>query len=270
MTTFDIIHIDETDSTNRWIKNQQQQTHPLPLPAGRGESEGSPKQGKSERTPLVVVTDYQTAGRGQGTNSWESERGKNLTFSVMIHPTWVQADRQFLISMAISVALVETLKELGDVSIKWPNDIYIGNQKICGILIENTLTGSHIKDCIIGIGLNVNQTVFVSDAPNPTSMALESGHEWEREEVLQSVLTNFGKLLDNWNAEEIRASYRRQLYRREGVHRYRDAGGVFEARMVTVEDDGHLVLRDAEGRERRYAFKEVAPLLSPPLGGRSI
>lgn len=232
------IHIDETDSTNRWLKEQ------LPLSC-----------------PTVVWTDYQTAGRGQGTNTWESERGKNLTFSIAFRPEDVKAAEQFILSMAISVALTQTLCGLKDVSIKWPNDIYVGNKKICGILIENTLTGNHIKDCIMGIGLNVNQTLFVSDAPNPTSIALESGQQQSREEVLQTLLTNFSQLLDNWDEDKIRKAYRQQLYWHEGSHPFRDQNGQFEASIIRVEDDGHLLLRDREGRERRYAFKEVAFLV---------
>ena len=199
---FESIHIAETDSTNRWLRTE----------------------GGTLSDAKVVVADYQTAGRGQGTNTWESERGMNLTCSI---------------------------------SIKWPNDIYAGDRKICGILIENTLQGDRIKDCIIGIGLNVNQRVFVSDAPNPTSMALESGHDFDREVVLKALLGHFGQLLTDWDEELIRATYRQLLYRREGVFPYRDSEGCFRASLAGVEDDGHLLLQDTEGRQRRYAFKEV-------------
>ncbi len=235
---WETIHIDETDSTNRWLREQ------LPL-----------------HGPTVVWTDYQTAGRGQGTNTWESERGKNLTFSLGFCPENIKASEQFVLSMAISVALVETLRELGEVSIKWPNDIYVGHKKICGILIENTLKGNYVKDCIMGIGLNVNQKRFVSDAPNPTSMFLESRREWNREQVLQKLLMHFSLLMENWDEKTIRTAYRQQLYRREGTHSYRDKGGQFEATLMNVEDDGHLLLCDTKGCERRYAFKEVVFLL---------
>ena len=123
---FKIIHIDETDSTNHWLKS----------------SEGT----------VCVVAEYQTAGKGCGANSWESERGKNLTFSVLIHPTEIHASRQFLISEIVSVALYETLETYlkplvpqESLSIKWPNDIYYGDKKLCGILIENRLQGSTFK-----------------------------------------------------------------------------------------------------------------------------
>ena len=233
---FESIHIAETDSTNRWLR----------------------AEGGTLSDAKVVVADYQTAGRGQGTNTWESERGMNLTCSIGLCPEGVKASRQFLLSMAISVALTRTLQALPcPISIKWPNDIYAGDRKICGILIENTLQGDRIKDCIIGIGLNVNQRVFVSDAPNPTSMALESGHDFDREEVLKVLLGHFGQLLADWDEELIRTTYRQLLYRREGVFPYRDGEGCFRASLAGVEDDGHLLLQDTEGRQRRYAFKEV-------------
>ena len=230
---YKIVHIEETDSTNRWLK-------------AHGEGK------------MVVVADYQTAGKGCGTNSWESERGKNLTFSMLIHPTTIPACQQFRITEVISVAICEVLEQyIGDVSIKWPNDIYVGDKKICGILIENMLKGEYIRHCIIGIGLNINQKRFVSDAPNPTSMALESGHDFDREEVLQSLLRHFEQLLAVWDEEAIRKAYRQRLYRKEGMFPYRDKEGDFTASLVDVEDDGHLVLQDAQGQQRRYAFKEV-------------
>jgi BirA family biotin operon repressor/biotin-[acetyl-CoA-carboxylase] ligase len=132
-----------------------------------------------------VVADYQTAGRGCGTNRWESERGRNLLFSLLIRPHGLSANRQFHLSMAISLAISETLgQHVGDVSIKWPNDIYWRDGKIAGILIEHTLQGALIKDSIIGVGLNVNQREFRSDAPNPVSLWQISGQETNREELL--------------------------------------------------------------------------------------
>ncbi|MBR1504462.1 MAG: biotin--[Prevotella sp.] len=234
---FKIIHIDETDSTNRWLKEQ-----------GGGEQ------------PLCVVAEYQTAGKGCGTNSWESERGKNLTFSVMLHPEEIPACGQFRISEAVSVALCTTLEAYiyNKVEIKWPNDIYVGDQKICGILIENRLQGSTIKDSIIGIGLNVNQQTFRSDAPNPVSMWQLLGHETDRAALLEAFL----KALDEAMASEtIATDYRSRLYRRDGFYGYRDSHGEFRAKLLNVLDDGRLVLLDAQGTARMYAFKEVAFLV---------
>ena len=228
---WEIIHIDETDSTNQWLKDH---------------TEG--------QTPCVVVADFQTAGRGCGTNTWESERGKNLLFSVMLHPENLPANKQFQISMAISLAIVDAVGQLvGDLSIKWPNDIYWRNGKLAGILIENTLKGNLIKDCIMGVGLNVNQRAFHSDAPNPVSLWQITGQETDREQLLQEILKSLDVLL----ATDIKDRYMKMLYRRKGFHPYTDKDGVFMAEIVGVEDDGHLLLNDEDGLQRRYAFKEV-------------
>ena len=230
-----IIHIEETDSTNRWLRESQQ-----PI-------------AKSQQ-PIVVVADYQTAGRGCGTNTWESERGKNLLFSILIHPVEVPVTKQFHISMAISLAILDSLEQyIGDVSIKWPNDIYWRNGKLGGILIENRLQGGRIKDCIIGIGLNVNQKQFQSNAPNPVSLFQIYGEETDREQLLGAILSRFELYLQ----QDVRSRYLSCLYRRKGYHPYRDKNGAFMAEIGDVEDDGHLLLRDDNGCDRRYAFKEV-------------
>ena len=232
-----IIHIDETDSTNGWLREFATDEH--------GDAN------------IVVVAEYQTAGRGCGSNSWESERGKNLTFSVLLHPTEIPADCQFRISEAVSVALCETLEQLiSPVSIKWPNDIYVGDRKICGILIENQLRGRLISDSIVGIGLNVNQTEFLSDAPNPMSIAQISGHEEDREELLQAFLQRLSATME-MDPEALVGAYRSRLYRREGYHPFSDSEGAFEAKVQNVLDDGRLVLLDTHGSARIYAFKEV-------------
>lgn len=224
------MHIDETDSTNRWLR----------------------EQGGEEN--MVVWADYQTAGRGCGTNHWESERGKNLTFSMLLHPHDVPAQKQFHISMAISLALCKALgQHIGDLSIKWPNDIYWRDGKIGGILIEVTLQGNKVKDCIIGIGLNINQRVFRSDAPNPVSMWQICEQETDCEQLLQEILQAFQEYMGKSNKDE----YQSMLYRRKGFHPYADKDGAFMAEIIDVEDDGHLLLRDDNGQLRRYAFKEV-------------
>ena len=229
---WEIIHIAETDSTNRWLRER----------GGEGD--------------MVVVADYQMAGKGQGNNSWESERGKNLLFSVLYHPQRIPANRQFHISMAVSLAIADALGEhIGDVSIKWPNDIYWRNAKICGILIENRLLGQTIRDSIIGVGVNVNQRQFHSNAPNPVSLWQIHGHETDLELLLQSILDKFTLYI---NKKEIKTQYLHLLYRRKGFHPYADKEGSFMAEIVDVEDDGHLLLCDDNGQQRRYAFKEVS------------
>ena len=240
---FKIIHIDETDSTNRWLKEHR-------------DSSLVSLSDVAKEPSLCVVADYQTAGKGCGTNSWESERGKNLTFSVMLHPVEIPASGQFRISEAVSVALCTTLETYiyNKVEIKWPNDIYVGDQKICGILIENRLQGTTIMDSIVGIGLNVNQQVFRSDAPNPVSMYQLVGHEIDRTALLDAFL----KALDETMVSEtVATDYRSHLYRRDGFYAYRDGHGDFQAKLLNVLDDGRLVLLDTEGNSRSYAFKEV-------------
>ena len=202
----------------------------------------------------VVWADYQTAGKGQGTNSWESERGKNLLFSILYHPQDIPANRQFQISMAVSLAIADALGEqIGDVSIKWPNDIYWRNAKIGGILIENRLMGQTIKDSIIGVGINVNQRQFHSDAPNPVSLWQIHGHETERETLLRSILDRFSLYIN----KDVKSRYVNMLYRRKGFHPYCDKDGAFMAEFKDVEDDGHLVLSKENGQQCRYAFKEI-------------
>ena len=226
-----IIHIAETESTNQMARELAE---------------------VAEKT--VVWADYQTAGRGQGTNRWESERGKNLTFSMLLHPRGVKAHSQFRVSMAVSLAICKALgQHIGDLSIKWPNDIYWRNGKIGGILIENTLQGDSVKDCVIGVGLNVNQRVFHSDAPNPVSLWQICEQVTDCGQLLRDILETFDDYLGRYNKEE----YLSMLYRRKGFHPYADREDTFMAELVDVEDDGHLVLRDDNGVERRYAFKEV-------------
>jgi len=208
---------------------------------------------------VVVVADYQTAGRGCGTNTWESERGRNLTFSVLIHPVEIPAVCQFRISEIVSLALCETLDSyLPDrrVTIKWPNDIYVDDRKICGMLIENRLKGRLITDSVIGIGLNVNQLAFVSDAPNPVSMAQLLDHEVALEPLLQAILQRLSAVM-GMEVEALDTAYRSRLYRQDGFYEYEDSGGRFFAKVQNVLDDGRLVLLDSEGVVRMYAFKEV-------------
>ena len=257
MMKFEIVHIEETDSTNRWMKEN-----------GEGD--------------LVVVADYQTAGKGCGSNSWEAERGKNLLFSVLIHPKSMQAKSQFIITQVVSVALCKTLEGMrpllappaqeGEtkggntaISIKWPNDIYWCDKKISGTLIENELSGESIRQCVLGTGINVNQEHFVSDAPNPVSLRQILGHDVPRDRLFMDFLKHFETFysrLESGESESLAQQYGDSLYWREGMHPYRDSRGTFRAFIDGVEPDGHLLLRTDEGQVRRYAFKEVSFLIT--------
>ena len=231
-----IIHLDETDSTNRWLRDY--------VPAEGEEA-------------TICVADYQTAGRGCGTNSWESERGKNLLFSLLIHPQDIPAQEQFHISMAAALALCDAMRDFGiqDTCVKWPNDLYWHDCKLAGILIEHRLAGDHIRDSIIGIGLNVNQQQFRSDAPNPVSMRQILGHDIDRSLVLQSIASHLS--ISPCMLDFTAMRYNAQLYRRQGYHSFRDADGAFRAAIMEVDRQGRLWLRKEDGTVCSYAFKEV-------------
>ena len=212
----------------------------------------------------VVVADFQTSGRGQRGNSWESDSGKNLLFSIVIFPEFLEARRQFLISQIISLAIKEELDTYTtDISIKWPNDIYWKDKKICGMLIENDLTGTHISRSIAGIGININQEAFTSPAPNPVSLKQITGQSYSPEQILASIMRrikDYYALLQTENESVnslIADRYTGSLFRKDGFHRYTDANGKFLARLLRVEPDGRLILEDQIGTERTYLFKEV-------------
>ena len=200
--------------------------------------------------PEFIYAGYQTAGRGQTGNSWESEADKNLLCSILLPPD----KNLYFLNIAVGVALIKVIGE--DFTIKWPNDIYYGDKKAAGILIENAIIGNEIKYSIAGIGLNVNQTTFVSDAPNPISLKQIRGREYDIEELMNRVLEEVHKVL-NEPEEKVWASYKSHLYRREGFWPYEDQNGRFEARIEDVLPTGEIVLIDQEGTERKYQFKQI-------------
>lgn len=210
----------------------------------------------------VAVASYQTAGRGQGTNTWESKPGKNLLFSLKLKPKNVEVRTQFLLSMTMAVAIKGALDCYADgFSLKWPNDIYWHDYKLSGTLIETSLKAGNIDSCIFGIGIDVNQREFHSDAPNPISLCSITQHEEDIDLLLQRILDSFERyynILIAGGKSTILGLYHDSLYRRTGLYPYRDSNGIFMASIEKVETDGHLVLRDDEDRLRSYAFKEVA------------
>ena len=213
----------------------------------------------------VAVASFQTAGRGQKGNSWESEAGKNLLFSILAHPGNLQVQEQFYISEAIALAVSDSVMSAigpelaADVSVKWSNDVYWKDFKMAGILIENTLQGSRILDTVAGVGLDVNQEVFVSDAPNPISLKNITGREFDIEALLNDITTRFiGYMeLPASRRAEVDRLYRSRLYRREGFHKFRDGNGVFEACIEGIRPDGCLMLQTRIGEHRVYEFKQV-------------
>lgn len=242
------IALDETISTNRYAKE---------LP-------------EDENRELTLVTaEFQTAGRGAGTNTWESERSQNLLFSLVVYPQQLQANQMFALSEVTALAIRDALcstspssfgKVGGGFSIKWPNDIYHADKKIVGMLIENDLRGKWVHRSIIGVGVDINQTRFLSDAPNPVSLAQILGKEVDRNQVLENILHQFNhyyNMMEREQFSELHNRYMQYLYRRNGLHTYADATGTFQAQITDVESTGHLVLECENGEQRRYDFKEV-------------
>lgn len=247
---YKLIEIPETESTNTYAK-------------GHRDTEAG--------CPTVYITDRQTAGRGQRGNSWESEDGKNLTFTLSLHPTWMSASHQFELSMLVSTGIVNALRAYGDepakYSVKWPNDIYYGDKKICGILIENSLTDGCIERSLVGIGLNVNQKTFVGDAPNPTSLCLITEIELDRRAVLDNVVNSILDMVEQYSqdpeVDELTALYNSMLWRKDNrAHQWKDASGhSFRATLDRVDPDGRLWLVKEDGETRSYLFKEVSAVL---------
>lgn len=237
----EFIILDETPSTNTELKNKL----------------------ISQKLPefSVIITEHQTAGRGQQGNTWESEKGANLTFSFLLRPSFLEPYLQFYLSKIASLAIVDVLHNHHiDATIKWPNDIYINNFKVAGILIESSLTGTRMDSTVIGIGLNVNQQQFNSDAPNPISLVQITGQTFDLEillkQLLNALITRYHQLKQGlFNA--IDELYFQKLYRHSGTHSFRDQNGSFVASIKTVEPNGILTLLDADAQIRQYAFKEV-------------
>ena len=174
----------------------------------------------SEQLPhlYTIRTDFQTAGRGQAGNTWESQEGKNLLFSALLRYDNIRATEQWRLSMLVPLALWDVLAKYlpaDRLTIKWPNDIYYDNQKLVGILIENALAGQYIGHSIAGIGLNINQVQWISNAPNPISMKQITGQEYEPEALMNEWIAAMQQWED-CSTEQLYQAYYQHLYRREG------------------------------------------------------
>lgn len=228
----------------------------------------------------IVVAESQTQGRGQRGNSWTSDPGANLTFSLVLHPRFLAPDRQFLLSEAVSLALADMLESYGiDSRIKWPNDIYaisvapcdaegkpqggyrkIGGGKIAGILIENDIQGTALARSIVGIGLNVNQHVFPAGLPNPVSM-IAAGREFDRAEVLERFYnmftTRYGELEDGqW--DKLTADYHAKLHLLDTPHDFTLPDSTrFTGVIRQVLPSGELRVEHPGGLTKGYLFKEI-------------
>ena len=248
-----IIKIDKTTSTNDYA---------LELLRKHQLNEGT-----------VIVANEQTAGRGQREGYWESEPGGNLTFSIVFFPGFLNAGNQFLLSKAVSVAIADFLSlHIDNVKVKWPNDIYVGDAKIGGMLIENSLRGQNIHYSVVGVGLNINQMEFKSNAPNPVSLKQLTGKTYNLNEVLQ----NLCKSIENaylqlfYEYKKNRETglkyldklYLNSMYRfnTEASYKSKQAGDfdkIFNATITGVDEYGRLKLKNRVGEELVFSFKEI-------------
>ncbi|MDR0796333.1 MAG: biotin--[acetyl-CoA-carboxylase] ligase [Tannerella sp.] len=240
-----IFHLPETESTNQSLRLWAN-TRDLP-------------------DLSMLWTDYQTCGRGQTGNAWESEPGMNLLCSILFYPAHLPANQSFAISEIASLSVKYTLDPyVSGLTIKWPNDIYYQHKKICGILIENDLSEGIVSRSVIGLGINLNQKAFNNEAPNAVSLAMITGMIYDREELYNQLHTNFKRLSDELNdtgIDSIHQKYIASLYRRDGFHAYQDLSGCFEARIHDIEPSGHIILQRRNHTLSRYGFKEVTSKL---------
>ena len=226
MDTFNVIKLKETSSTQTFLVQEDEQ--------------------KIFDEYTVVYTDNQIQGRGQGTHVWESEKGKNVSFSLLLKPTFLDPSDQFRITQMISLAIVDTLRnyKVKDVKIKWPNDIYVGHSKISGVLVQNNIVGLKFSQSYIGIGINVNQTKFVL-APNPTSVFLETGKEYDLDKFLDDTLNSIYKRylqLKEKGTDSLQAEYLSLLLFKGEQRKYIYGGEEIIAKILDVNQFGHLIL----------------------------
>lgn len=238
-----LIHLDEVDSTNAYIM----------------------REANTLDAPVMVVAHTQTAGQGQRGNSWEAEPGKNLTFSIFYRPVELPPMAQFSMSEAVSLGVVDFLAKHGiKAKVKWPNDIYVGDKKICGILIRHSIMGGYVSYSVIGVGIDVNQMLFLSDAPNPISMKQITGKTYHlpllEKEIAEIMDSRLRLIATEGEREALHVEFMDSLWRADGrLHSFTDAatGEDFMARIEGIAMHGPMTLRLPDGSSRKYTFKEV-------------
>ena len=243
----EILHLEEVDSTNAYIMREWDRLE----------------------APVMVTAYRQTAGQGQRGNSWEAAPGENLTFSIFYRPQEFPPMAQFSMSEAVALAVVDFLRVHGvEGKVKWPNDIYVGDRKICGILIRHSVTGANVDYSVIGVGINVNQMEFLSDAPNPVSMGQITGVKYDLPSLYAEVAAIMESRLEHIGEEECRkelhSEFLKSLWRGDGKeHPFTDttSGDTFLATIADIGAHGPMTLRLSDGGERTYAFKEVSFVL---------
>ena len=240
-----ILHFQQLDSTNAYLAQLLQRKN----------------HAKGEALPdgMAVLADYQTAGRGRQTNCWHSKRAKNLLMSILVFPD-IPVAEQFRVTEWISVALADHLhQDVGlESCIKWPNDIYIGDRKIAGILISHHWSGTDIDSSIIGIGLNLNENNFPTHLPNPTSVIIETGKRSVPADTAAVILARLSETRKE-EPSKLHERYLRLLYRRNRTATYLDigTGSCFEGEIIGVTTQGLLEIR-CGSTTRHFALNEIA------------
>jgi len=209
----------------------------------------------------IIYAGEQLKGRGQRGNKWVSEAGKNLTVSIILYPGFLKAEQQFIISKIISLSIAEFLDAYSDaISIKWPNDIYYKDDKIAGILIENSLEGNTIKNSIIGTGININQVNFLPEITNPVSLSMINKREYD----LSALLPEFCSICNKWynrlrkgHLNYINNKYRSRLYRLNIPSRFITAKGSVRGKISGVDRFGRIKIEMDNGKTVVYGFREI-------------
>ncbi len=237
-----IIRLSSVDSTNNYAANMIRQNN-----VGEG---------------TVILALNQLNGRGQVHNNWETEGGKNLTVSIVLKPTFLEASEQFVLSQMIAVSLVEVLVKLGlsDVAVKWPNDILLNNKKVAGVLVENSVVGKNIAFSIVGVGLNVNQENF-EKLPHATSLKCGSGNEYEVDRVLELLLNQMNKnylFVQQRRNDILKKNYFSYLIGVDEFLRYTVQGVTDKwLRIVDVDSLGRVVVEDDKKEMSSFNFQEL-------------
>lgn len=210
---------------------------------------------------FAVYAEYQTEGRGMIDSLWKSEAGKNILISLVSYPHFLKPQKQFYFSMIIALTLYEYLEQHSlNCLIKWPNDIIVENKKIAGILIESEITKNTINFIVAGIGLNLNQREFSGEYGNPTSISRETGKEYDKEKVIDGLIKCFKKwykTLENEKYQYIKEIYLSKLLGYNELKVYRNNNKIFEAEIIDVKENGHIVLESKNAKRKEYDLKEI-------------
>jgi len=220
---------------------------------------------KHKRPPegTIISAKQQTTGRGHGANKWESKRGKNLTISIVLYPVFLKADEQFLLSMAISLGIKDFLELFTEnIYIKWPNDIYVSDDKIAGILIENSISGNNFDYCVAGIGININQEKFTEAASNPTSLIQITGRKHSLDNLLNLLCRQldfrYNQLKEVKNRQSIKANYLMNLYHYKEFVQFKHENKKFTAKITGIDPSGRLIILHKNGKTETFGFHEVS------------